>query len=291
MRDFEGKVAVVTGGASGIGRALADRFASEGMKVVLADIREDTLTATVNEFKAREFDAIGVIANVSDSDSVDNLARQALDAYGAIHIVCNNAGVVADGDLGAPADGSLGPRMWDQSLDDWRWTFDVNVWGVLHGIRTFVPIMLAQDDEGHIINTASIAGLISGAGPAIYGASKHTVVRISESLHLQLAQIDSKVKTSVLCPSFVQTDLHDSFRTRPAELGGDADPSAAAVASREVVDGLLRAGTPVEEIAELVLTAVQDEQFYILPHEALDIAIRSRMENILERRNPALPSR
>ena len=289
MRDFEGKVAVVTGAASGMGKAFAERFVRAGMCVVLADVEQEALQAAVQELRQRELDVVGVRADVSKPDAVEDLARQALDAYGKVHIVCNNAGVVADSDMGMLA-GRQPVPLWELSLKDWEWTFAVNFWGVVYGIRTFVPIMLRQGEEGHVVNTASIAGLTSGAGLVIYGATKHAVVRVSEALHLQLAQMQAKVKVSVLCPGGVNTRITLATRNRPDELWdeGAARPTAEELARREHEWAARTgpAGLQPEAVAERVFQAIQDEQFYILTHDEYDDAIRTRMENILGRHNP-----
>ena len=286
MREFEGKVAVVTGAASGIGRALADRFAREGMKVVLADIEEDALEGAVLELKRQERDVIGVLTDVSSLESVEELAQKTIDAYGGVHILCNNAGVSGDLDVLAKP-----MRVWEHSMKEWEWTFGVNFWGVVHGVKTFLPIMLEQDEEAHIVNTASMAGLMSGPTADIYGTTKHAVVRISEALHLQLAEIDSKVKASVLCPGFVDTNIGTSWRNRPDELWtGGARPSDEELERRRQVRISAQATrtnviTP-EQVADQVFEAVRDERFYIITHDNFDDAIRTRMDNILERRNP-----
>jgi NAD(P)-dependent dehydrogenase (short-subunit alcohol dehydrogenase family) len=171
MQEFEGKVAVVTGAASGMGLAFAERFAQEGMKVVLADVEEQALEAAVQELRRKETDVLGVVTNVSDAGAVDRLASRTLETYGKVHVVCNNAGVALH----------TGQGVWEHSLNDWQWLMGVNFWGVLHGIRTFVPVMLAQDEDAHIVNTSSLAGLVAGSGA--YGATKHAVVSLSESLY------------------------------------------------------------------------------------------------------------
>jgi NAD(P)-dependent dehydrogenase (short-subunit alcohol dehydrogenase family) len=282
MHDFEGKVAVVTGGASGMGRAFAERFAREGVKVVLADVEEDALNTAVQEMQQAEHDVVGVVADVSSAQAIEELAEKALDAYGKVHLLFNNAGVGGGGE---------GAKLWEHSVEDWDWTFGVNFWGVVYGIKTFVPIMLEQGEEGHVINTASIAGLIGGAGLDIYGATKHAVVRVSEALHLQLAELDSPVKASVLCPGFVDTNIGTSWRNRPDELWTDgARPSDEELEQRRVARAAVRATrtnviTP-EVVADQVFEAVRDEQFYIITHDNFDDAIRTRMDNILQRRNP-----
>ena len=277
MQEFNEKVAVVTGGASGIGRAMADRFAAAGMKIVLADIEEGALRQAENEMRARGASVLGVVTDVSKAESVEALAKQTLDAFSGVHIVCNNAGV----------GGGFGPS-WTQPLQNWEWGFGVNLWGVIHGIRTFVPLMLQQDTEGHIVNTASMAGLLSAPFMSIYDATKFAVVTISESLHLELEMQKAKVKASVLCPGFVNTNIATSERNRPANLQtempqfSEAEQSFAA----RMFAGIA-SGTPPAEVAEKVFAAIQNEKFYILPHPEFLPVVRARMEAILEQKNPS----
>ena len=287
MEDFEGKVAVVTGAASGMGRAFAERFAEEGMKVVLSDVEEPALDAAVAELRQRELEVIGVVANVSDAAQVEALAEATLEAYGGVHVVCNNAGVA--GDLDFVRD--RGVPLWEQSPRLWDWTFGVNVDGVLHGIRTFVPIMLAQDEPGHLVNTASMAGLLGGSAAGIYGATKHAVVRISEALYFQLRERDAKVNASVLCPGIINTRIFSSGRNRPDDLWGEGEqPSSDEVDSRIAEgDAFFEHGLPPAQVAEQVLGAIRDEQFWILtPDVPLD-RVRSRTDHIVAGTNPPLP--
>ncbi len=289
MRDFDGKVAVVTGGASGMGKAFAERFARAGMKLVLFDYEQKALDATVRQFRQQEFDVLGLQGDVSKPEAVDELARKAVDTYGKVHILCNNAGVVADGDMGGLGRGPRARRLWEHPLSDWQWTFNVNFWGVVNGIRTFLPIMLAQDEDGHIVNTASIAGLTSGPGLVIYGATKHAVVRITEGLFSQLSEMGSKIKVSVLCPGPVQTRIVSAARNRPEELAAaDEAQGDEYFEQRDQAWADATAQTIIQpaEVAEKVFKAIEDEQFYILPHED-DRGVRVRMENILGRLNPS----
>ena len=280
MKEFSGKVAVVTGAASGIGRAMAERFAAEGMKVVLADVEKGALAQAEAEMKAGGATALAVPTDVSRAAGVEALARKTIEAFGAVHVLCNNAGV-------PPV---MGPS-WELTEADWQWVLGVNLWGVLHGIRTFIPIMLEQDSEGHVVNTASVAGLLSAPWAATYDVAKHGVVTLSESLHRELAAVGSKLKVSVLCPAWVKTQLMDGGRNRPAALRNQPGPATAApqaVLMEQAVRQLVANGTDPNEIGDLVLNAIRDEQFYILPHPEWKEQVRVRMEDIIEERNPGV---
>jgi NAD(P)-dependent dehydrogenase (short-subunit alcohol dehydrogenase family) len=194
MKQFENRVAVVTGAASGIGRALAETFAGAGMKVVLSDVEEAALAKAADALDAAGADVLAIRTDVSRPEQVEELARRSVDAFGGVHLLCNNAGVA----VGRVA-------TWESTLDDWRWILGVNLMGVIHGLRSFIPIMLEQQTEGHIVNTASIAGLVTLGGNALYGVTKHAVVSLSESLHNELAAREAKLKVSVLCPGWVNT--------------------------------------------------------------------------------------
>lgn len=257
MKDVSGKTAVITGGASGIGRATAERLASDGAKLVLADIEAPVLEKTVAELRATGADVIGVVTDVADLGSVEALRDAALEAFGAVHIVFNNAGVG-----GGPTITSS-PAAWD-------WVLGVNVDGVVYGMATFLPLLLAQD-EGHIINTASLAGLggVPGMGP--YCASKFAVVGMSESLFYELGMIGSNVHCSVLCPGFTKTRIHESDRNMPADLAAQGrDPmteQTASIAKKAVENGI-----EVEIVANAVGDAIVDERFWILTHERVALA-------------------
>ena len=280
MKEFSGKVAVVTGAASGIGRAMAERFAAEGMKVVLADVEKGALAQAEAEMKASGATALAVPTDVSRAADVETLAKKTIDAFGAVHVLCNNAGVPP---VVAPT--------WELTEADWQWVLGVNLWGVLHGIRVFVPIMLEQDSEGHVVNTASVAGLLSAPWAATYDVAKHGVVTLSESLHRELAAVGSKLKVSVLCPAWVKTQLMDGGRNRPAALRNQPGPAAAAPQAalmEQAVRQLVAAGTEPAAIADRVLNAIMDDQFYILPHPEWKEQVRVRMEDIIEERNPGV---
>ncbi|MCH8813683.1 MAG: SDR family NAD(P)-dependent oxidoreductase [Chloroflexi bacterium] len=275
MKEFEDKVAVVTGAASGIGRAMANRFAGEEMKVVLADVEEGALARAEAEMREAGATVLSVVTDVSKGADVERLAQETLDAFGAVHVVCNNAGVT---DQGGP--------IWQKTLSDWEWVMGVNLWGVIHGVRVFVPIMLEQGDEGHIVNTASMAGLMSGGGNT-YGVTKHGVVSLSESLYLELQTAGAKVSASVLCPGWVSTDIIDAERNRPPQLENPAqEPDQTLTEMREVVRGLLASGLSPDVVADHVFNAIRDDHFYILTHPEMTPMIENRMKNILEGRNP-----
>ena len=206
MKEFKGKVAVITGAASGIGRAVAERCVGEGMKIVLADIDEANLAKAETELKTPGGTVLAVRTDVSKRSDVERLARRALDAFGQVHLLFNNAGVGAGG---AP---------WEATWNDWEWVIGVNLWGVIYGVKVFTPLMLAQNTECHIINTSSAAGLTVGGATAPYAVTKHAVVALSESLYLTLQRRNSLVKVSVLCPGLVRTNIVDAERNRPAEL-------------------------------------------------------------------------
>jgi len=280
MKEFRGKVAVVTGAASGIGRAMVERFAAEGMKVVLADVEKGALAQAAAEMKAGGATVLAVPTDVSRAADMEALARKTIDAFGTVHVLCNNAGVPP---VVAPT--------WELTEADWQWVLGVNLWGVLHGIRVFVPIMLEQDSEGHVVNTASVAGLLSAPWAATYDVAKHGVVTLSESLHRELAAVGSKLKVSVLCPAWVKTKLMDGGRNRPATLRNQPGPAAAAPQAalmEQAVRQLVAAGTEPAAIADRVLNAIMDEQFYILPHPEWKEQVRVRMEDIIEERNPGV---
>jgi NAD(P)-dependent dehydrogenase (short-subunit alcohol dehydrogenase family) len=278
MKEFKDRVAVVTGAASGIGRAMAERFATEGMKVVLADVEEGALRKAEEELKARGTTVLGVLTDVSQADQVEALARKTLDTFGAVHVVCNNAGV--GGDIGT---------TWNHSLENWQWVIGVNLWGVIHGVRTFVRIMLKQGTEGHVVNTASMAGLLSSPLMSVYDVTKHAVVTLSESLYYELMLQSAPVKVSVLCPGFVKTNIIDSARNRPAHLQTSGrQPSEVEQGLIELARRRIEEGMPPAQVAERVFQAIRDEQFYIFPHPEFLSFVRTRMEAILAEANPTL---
>jgi NAD(P)-dependent dehydrogenase (short-subunit alcohol dehydrogenase family) len=279
MKEFRNRVAVITGGACGLGRAMAERFAREGMRIVLADVNEADLARAEAEMRAAGATVLGVKTDVSKAAEVEALALSTLEAFGAVHIVANNAGVAPTG------------RIWEHSVNDWQWALGVNLWGVIHGVRVFTPIMIAQGTEGHIINTASIAGLLSAPGMGAYCVSKHAVVALSECLHQDLAQRGAYIRCSVLCPAFVPTGIDDSGRNRPHDL---SDPERAKTPDDIALDNALkkavRSGRLMPaDIAQAVFEAVREERLYIITHPRILGAVQARMEDVLAQRNPRNP--
>ena len=263
MKEFRGKVAVVTGSASGIGRALAQRFAAEGMDLLLADIEQEPLDQVASGLLAGGTEVLAVRTNVSDASEMDRLGEATFARYGAVHLVCNNAGV-----------GTGGTRMWDLSQRDWEFVLGPNLWGVIHGVRVFAKHLVAQN-EGHIVNTASIAGLFSTPTLGPYNVSKYGVVALTETLAAELKATGSKVGASVLCPGFVATRIAESARHRTelerAALPGDLTSRAGALLSNGMAPAL---------VAEHVLEAVIESRLYILTHPEMMGNVERRMQNI-----------
>lgn len=278
MQDLVGKVAVVTGGASGIGHAMAGRFAREGMKLVLVDVEAGALAEAVQGFEAVGVEVLAQQLDVSDAAKMDALADATLERFGAVHVLCNNAGV-----------GSGGP-MWELTTEDWEFAMRPNLWGVIHGVRVFTKHMISQD-EGHIVNTASMAGLVSVPGMGPYNVTKHAVVTLSETLHHELAAQGSKVGVSVLCPGHVNTRIWESERNRPEELAatGAGLSSEALVQTRAMFKALVESSMPAEQVAARVHDAILDGTFYIHTHENMRAAVEARMQGILDAKRPALP--
>jgi NAD(P)-dependent dehydrogenase (short-subunit alcohol dehydrogenase family) len=269
MRELAGKTAFVTGGASGIGLALGRAFAAASMKVMLADIETDVLAAAVESLQEVGQDVRGIACDVTDPHSVERAATAASEAFGNVHVVCNNAGVAG------------GSGVDDISLDDWRWVLDVNLMGVLHGIRTFLPHIRGHGEGGHFVNTASMAGLVSGLGFSPYATSKFAVVSMSEGLAVQLKP--SGIGVSVLCPGFVRTRIGESARNRPERYGqarppGPGSPGAAMVAE---IAALLRSGLDPADVARRVLTAIREDELYVFTHPQMRAELAERYAAIL----------
>lgn len=269
MRDFAGKTAFVTGGAAGIGLALGRAFAQAGMKVMLADIEADALQAAVKSLQEISPDIRGTVCDVADAASVERAAQASFDAFGRVHVVCNNAGVAAGGGID------------HISLDNWRWVIDVNLMGVVHGIKSFLPHMRAHGEGGHIVNTASMAGMQGGLGFSPYGASKFAVVSMSEGLAMQLKP--HGIGVSVLCPSYVRTRIGESGRNRPERYGQSQplDPASSAAAMVAEIARQLETGLEPAFVAARVLTAIRENELYVFTHPGMQAEVEPRFAAIL----------
>jgi NAD(P)-dependent dehydrogenase (short-subunit alcohol dehydrogenase family) len=278
VRDFSGRVAVVTGAASGMGRAFAERFAREGMRVVLADVERDALERATGELRAAGHDVLGVAVDVTRREDVERLARTALDAFGRVHLVANNAGV----------EGYLDGPIWEATDLDWGWTAGVNFRGVLNGVRTFLPIMLAQGEEGHMVNTASMTAVVRATN--MYGITKHAVLALTEVVHAQLLERGARVGISALCPGIIATRLFQGSRNRPAGLRNERPPSGAAEGEelRRRMHERLAAGMPPSEVAAILVEGIREGRLYILTDHEWDERIRARTDDILHGRNPEI---
>jgi NADP-dependent 3-hydroxy acid dehydrogenase YdfG len=281
MKDYKDKVAVITGAASGIGRAIAERCAQEGMKVVIADVEKEALRQTEKEMKTAGAQVVPVVTDVSKSRDVERLARRTLDAYGSVHLLFNNAGV------------TTGTVIWESTLADWKWLLGVNLWGTIHSIRVFVPIMLKQDTECHIVNTASMAALISYPGRGIYTVTKHAVLALSEKLYHELSWQGAKIKVSVLLPGTVKTRIWDADRNRPAALQNDPRDVKELSSGYEAVNEMgrlaLESGLPPRQVADCVFDAISKDKFYIITHPEMKPLLQLRADDIIQERNPTNP--
>ncbi|MET3229248.1 UNVERIFIED_ORG: NAD(P)-dependent dehydrogenase (short-subunit alcohol dehydrogenase family) [Burkholderia sp. 1263] len=290
MFEFAGKVAVITGAASGFGRAFAQKGAALGMKLVLADVNPEALRQTVDALHAAGAQALGVPTDVSSAAQVEALAQAALDAFGKVHLLFNNAGVGSGG------------FVWESSANDWAWVFGVNVMGVAHGVRVFTPIMLAQNEPAHIVNTASVAGLLSPPAMGAYNASKHAVVSLTETLYhdLQLVQgvqgaqgvqaSNGLVGCSLLCPAFVPTGIADAERARPADLRNDSRPTRSQIAAGKQLHRAVQAGKlSAADVADITFDAIAARRFYIVTHPGIMATVKLRHEDIEQLRAPTDP--
>lgn len=279
MKEFKDKVAVITGAASGIGRGIAERCVEKGMKVVLADINEGDLRKAETEIKALGGTVLSVRTDVSKREDLELLARKTLDAFGEVHLLVNNAGIGAGG------------SPWEATWSDWEWVIGVNLWGVIHGVKIFTPIMLAQNTDCHIVNTASVAGLTVGGLPsAPYTVTKHAVVALSERLYLALEERNALVKVSVLCPGFVKTNIMNAERNRPVELQNEPVEIPPQVqADLDFMNAGVEAGMSPLQVADQVFEAIEEEKFYILTHPESLPVIKLRVDNLLQLENPQNP--
>lgn len=262
MEDLAGKVAVITGAASGMGLAMAQRFAGAGMSVVLADVEAGPLDAAVADLRQAGHDVLGVPTDVTDAGAVAVLAETAFDRYGSVHVLCNNAGVTKRA------------RSWELTLDDWRWVIDVDLWGVVHGIRSFVPRMVEQG-VGHVVNTSSMAGLLPIPNLGAYAAAKSGVLGLTLSLQLEFEQVGGDLQASALCPGWIPTGIATSARNRPAHLADEAAPPNVPRTTSGVV-----ATMSAEDVADQVLDAVRTKRFWILTHDRYREVIREHAARI-----------
>jgi NAD(P)-dependent dehydrogenase (short-subunit alcohol dehydrogenase family) len=279
MQDVAGKVAVITGAGSGIGRGMAEAFVDAKMKVILSDIERGPLEETAKSLAAAGGDVRAVVTDVSNHEQVQALSQEALKTYGAVHVLCNNAGV-----------GVASHPSWKSTLDDWQWILGVNLMGVVHGIRTFLPIMLRQGVDAHIVNTASLAAFIPGEN-ALYATTKAAVVALSESLYLELKRSKSKTTISVLCPAFVKSNILSSGRNRPKSLADVGPPAAGPFANVALdwVKNQVDNGLDPRAVGDQVLSAVKAERFYIFTHPDWKPVVEQRMQRILADENPTFP--
>ncbi|WP_194721325.1 SDR family oxidoreductase [Noviherbaspirillum malthae] len=283
MNDFKGKVAVITGGASGFGKEFAQIGARLGMKLVLADVQQDALDAAKAELEAKGAEVLAVRCDVRKAEQVQALADATMQRFNSVHLVFNNAGVGSGG------------LIWENSIADWEWVLGVNLWGVVHGVRTFTPLMLecAKKEagyQGHIVNTASMAGLLNAPNMGIYNVSKHAVVSLSETLYQDLQLIGAPIGASVLCPYFVPTGISQSHRNRPEDVKEEGGPTLSQTVAQAVSDKAVSSGkVTAAEVAERTFNAIRDGQFYIYSHPQALGNVQTRMEDIITQRNPSDP--
>ena len=279
MKEFKDKVAVITGAANGIGFGIAERCAQLGMKVVLAGINAENLAAAEEKLKSIGAALLSVQTDVSKREDIETLAQKTLYTFGAVDLLVNNAGVAA------------GSSVWDSTWEEWEWVMNVNLWGVVNGVKIFTPVMVAQNTEAHIVNVASVAGLLPDHPCAPYQVTKHAVVSLTENLYYSLAEQNSKVKVSVLCPGWVKTGILAAERNRPPELknkpGSVADKGKRVESYREMQEAMEK-GMSVQELTGLLFQAIEQDQLYVLSHPDVTAYIQERMDNILLQRNPSL---
>jgi NAD(P)-dependent dehydrogenase (short-subunit alcohol dehydrogenase family) len=283
MQSFAEKTAVITGAGSGLGREFALLGAKLGMRLVLADVQQDALKQTEASAISLGAELMSQVCDVRHGDEVESLAQAALSRFGAIHLVFNNAGVGAGG------------LIWESTQHDWEWVLGVNLWGVIHGVRVFTPIMLASEKsdptfQGHIVNTASMAGLLTPPAMGVYNVSKHAVVALTETLYHDLSLIESSLGVSVLCPYFVPTGISQSESVRPS----DAKPAEPATRSQQLSQAMLEKAVTAgkvsaAEVAQMTFDAIRARQFYIYSHPQALGNVERRMQDILQARNPSDP--
>jgi NAD(P)-dependent dehydrogenase (short-subunit alcohol dehydrogenase family) len=278
MQEFEGRVAVITGAASGIGRALTEKCIAEGMHVVMADIEESVLNTVSTELQATTNNKVlPVVTNVALESALQNVLKEAVDNFGGAHLLFNNAGVGGGG------------NAWTATQRDWDWVMGVNLWSVIYGLRVFVPQMISQDTPCHIVNTASVAGLIGGSTNALYSVTKHGVVALTENLYRDLHNENTQIGCSVLCPGFVNTNIFDSGRNRPDDLQNQVAPTAPTPEDEQRIamfKEVLKQGMQPEDIAEVVFDGIRNDRLYVLSHDHFTDMIKLRADNITKGNNP-----
>lgn len=283
MKQFAGRVAVITGAAGGFGREFARLAARLRMKLVLADVEAAALAKLHDELQAEGADVLALVCDVRHAAEVQALADASMARHGAVHLLFNNAGV------------GCGGLLWEHSEADWEWLLGVNLWGVIHGVRIFMPLMLAgaaadPGYEGHIVNTASIAGFLNAPNMGAYNLTKQAVVSLSETLFHDLQLVDAPIGASVLCPHYVPTGIHRSDRNRPQDLRNDGAPTASQTASRLLTDKAVRSGKlSAQQVAQTTFDAIREKHFYIHTHPEMLAAVQGRMSDILAQRNPRDP--
>ncbi len=283
MKNFTNRVAVITGGASGFGREFALIGARLGMKLVLADVQQDALDRVKAELEALGAEVLAVRCDVRHADQIQALADATMARFGAVHLLFNNAGVGSGG------------LVWENTQADWEWVLGVNLWGVIHGVRIFTPLMLAcaktdPDYEGHIVNTASMAGLLNAPTMGVYNVSKHAVVSLTESLYQDLRLVDAPISASVLCPYFVPTGISQSHRNRPDDVAMSARPTVSQLAAQAMSDKAVSSGkVTAAAVAEMTFEAIGNDQFYVYSHPQALGHVQKRMEEIITRTNPGDP--
>jgi NAD(P)-dependent dehydrogenase (short-subunit alcohol dehydrogenase family) len=283
MNDFENKVAVITGAASGFGREFAQIGARLGMRLVLADVQQDALQSVRAELEAQGAQVLAMACDVRKAEQVQALADATMAQFGAVHLVFNNAGVGSGG------------LIWENTEADWEWVLGVNLWGVIHGVRIFTPLMLEcakkdPDYRGHIVNTASMAGLLNAPTMGVYNVSKHAVVSLSESLYQDLQLVEAPIGASVLCPYFVPTGISQSQRNRPNDVQNDNKPTPSQKAAQAMSDKAVSSGkVSAQQVAEWTFEAIRNDKFYIFSHPGALGNVQTRMEDIVQQRNPSDP--
>lgn len=283
MKNFQDKVAVITGGASGLGREFANTAASLGMKLVLADVQQDALDKAVAELEGKGAQVLAMICDVRKGEQVQALADATMARFGAVHLLFNNAGVGSGG------------LIWENTEADWDWVIGVNVYGVVHGVRIFTKLMLecAKSDpsyEGHIVNTASMAGLLNAPTMGVYNVSKHAVVSLSETLYHDLQLVEAPIGASVLCPYFVPTGISQSHRNRPADVAMQAAATPSQMAAQAMTVKAVESGkVSAADVSQLTFEAIRNGQFYIYSHPGALQGVADRMDEIVHQKNPSDP--